>query len=70
MLRRLLLAVVLVAALASAPSASALWKGGFTADCYTWHPTVCSNGSCTTYTCDQCDYYYGGVYVESDYACY
>jgi len=39
-------------------------------DCYTWHLTVCSGGSCSTQTCDQCDYYLGGEYWTSDVACY
>lgn len=67
---RFLCAVALLAALAGAPGASAMMNRGFYADCFTWSPTVCSNGSCHTYVCDQCDFYYNGRYVESTVGCY
>lgn len=61
-------AVVAFLLLALAPVAEARYK--LDIHCYTWTLEVCSVGSCFTQTCEQCDYWIGGEYYDSDVACY
>lgn len=57
----------MVSAVLIAPAASALPR--VDVDCYTWTMEVCSSGGCTSYECDQCDFYVGGVYAGTTGGC-
>jgi hypothetical protein len=59
--------VLLVAVVVVAPAASALPR--LDVDCYTWTLEVCSNGSCSSQTCEQCDFWVAGIYIGSTGGC-